>query len=432
MKKAHCLYALLLLFMPPLSSQVNAWEQVVEQFRKDYEKLDLMPLRIAYVDNLGGIKEMVELQQQRQVFEHLRQELQPFDYQQLSEKQQIEYRLLQHHLLLNEVRIPLEEQWRALNLDTIPTARLAYLPNGKAWYTYFLQQWVDPSATPEALFDFGLSEIEKVQAKIKAIEQKSGMDSLAFQQYIQSDAFFYHQVDEVQQALEAYSARMTQRLPDYFPGMAEIPKLKIQRGQIERLAQVPGFYSDNTLYYNFFDRPFNKRQITWLYLHEALPGHHYEISYSRSHRVSPLQSLFNNPAYSEGWAAYVEEIGWEIGAYDTIYDELGKWEWDLIRSVRVPLDIGLNYYAWSDEQALAFWQKYISGQDDIGLREIARMKRWPCQVITYKYGADQLLRWKAQLEKQPGFDLKQFHEQVLQYGPLPFSILEPLLLKHLD
>ena len=201
---------------------------------------------------------------------------------------------------------------------------------------------------------------------------------------------------------------------------------------MERLSQVPAFYSDNTLYYNFFDQPFNKRQIAWVYLHEALPGHHYERSYSRALEPSPVQQLFYTSGYSEGWAAYVEEIGNEIGAYQNIYDELGKWEWDIIRSVRVPLDVGLNYYGWSDEQALEFWRRHITGQDDIGRREIARMKRWPCQVITYKYGADKILQWKARFEEQPGFSLKAFHGEVLKRGPLPFSILEGLLLREVD
>ena len=207
------------------------------------------------------------------------------------------------------------------------------------------------------------------------------------------------------------------------------PKSKFKEGTNVRLAQVPGFYSNNIFYYNFFEEPFNKRQIPWLYLHEALPGHHYEINYSRSLEKLPTQELFYNPGYSEGWAAYVEEIGYDIGAYQNIYDELGKWEWDIIRSVRVPLDVGLNYYAWSDERAMMFWRQHIQGKDDIGRREIARMKRWPCQVITYKYGANKILKWKAKFEEVPDFSLKTFHEKLLGYGPLPFSILEHLIIE---
>ncbi len=145
-----------------------------------------------------------------------------------------------------------------------------------------------------------------------------------------------------------------------------------------------------------------------------------------------MLQLFSFPSFSEGWAAYIEEIGKEIGAYPTIYDELGKWEWDLIRSVRVPPDIGSNYYGWSDQQAIAVWETYIEGQTDIAKRKIARMNRWPCQVITYKYGANKILGWKHQFEKHPNFQLKDFHEKILTNGPLPYSILEKYLYKDFE
>jgi uncharacterized protein (DUF885 family) len=133
--------------------------------------------------------------------------------------------------------------------------------------------------------------------------------------------------------------------------------------------------------------------------------------------------------YTEGWAAYIEEIGKEFGAYPTDFDEYGKWEWDLIRSLRVPMDIGLNYYGWSDEEALSFWQQYSTGLDDIARREIARMRRWPAQVITYKYGAETFLRWQRAAAKDPDFNWVDFHTQVLQYGPLPLSLLDELIAK---
>ncbi|HHH49656.1 MAG TPA: DUF885 family protein, partial [Saprospiraceae bacterium] len=82
---------------------------------------------------------------------------------------------------------------------------------------------------------------------------------------------------------------------------------------------------------------------------------------------------------------------------------------------------------WTDEKALAFWQQYLQGKDDIALREIARMKRWPAQVITYKYGADKILTWQKERKSKPDFDLKSFHQSILKYGDLPFSILEKLL-----
>ncbi|MCB0598800.1 MAG: hypothetical protein H6557_20520 [Lewinellaceae bacterium] len=104
---------------------------------------------------------------------------------------------------------------------------------------------------------------------------------------------------EQAQAFESYSDEMITKLPDYFPGITAIPDIRIRRGTSERLSQVPAYYSDHTLYYNFFDQPFGKRQIAWVYWHEALPGHHCERLYSRAIEQSPVQQLFCSPGYSD-------------------------------------------------------------------------------------------------------------------------------------
>lgn len=422
----------LLLLLWPLSSglvdcQESDWDKMVMKFSAAYEALDISSLRISFADNMTGIQNLKELELQTTLFRELRTSLETADRSTLSPKQQLEYDLLWYQLALNEERIHLEKEWWQAPQQELSPEGIARLPNGQAWYAYFLKRWIDLSVTPEALYQFGMREVEKVLAEMKTIQEQSGMDPIAFQTYINSDLFFFTKQEQVQAAFEAFAEKMLKILPDNFPEMDQIPPVGVELSSDERLAQVPGFYRNNTFYYNFFGNAFNKREIRWLYLHEAIPGHHYEISYSRMHSLSPVQRLFNNPGYSEGWAAYVEEIGNEIGAYETIYDELGKWEWDIIRSVRVPLDIGINYYGWSDKEALSFWQKYITGKDDIGEREIARMRRWPCQVITYKYGADKILHWKDQFTQEPGFDLKQFHTTLLQDGPLPFSLLEQRL-----
>lgn len=404
------------------------WARMVSSFEETYEALNVSQLRISYADNMNAIQPAEGLAQQESAFRKLRNDLEGTQREKLTDQQQVEYDLLWYQLLLNEERIGLEKSWWENPLEELPSEGLSQLPNGQAWYRYFLKRWLDTAVTPEELYDFGMAEVEKVLSEMKTIQEQSGMDSLAFQAYINSDVFFFTSQAQVQEAFEAFDHKIKKHLSAYFPRMDEIPPIRIELSTDERLAQVPGFYRNNTFYYNFFGSSFNKRQVRWFYLHEAVPGHHYEVSYHWAHTRSPLQALFNNPGFSEGWAAYVEEIGNEIGAYEGPYDELGKWEWDIIRSVRVPLDIGLNYHGWSDEQALVFWQQYIVGQDEIALREIARMRRWPCQVITYKYGGDKILGWKKELAQNPDFNLKQFHTQVLQYGRLPFSLLEKRLM----
>ena len=100
-----------------------------------------------------------------------------------------------------------------------------------------------------------------------------------------------------------------------------------------------------------------------------------------------------------------------------------------VRSLRVPMDIGLNYYGWTDEEALSIWQGFSTGLDDIARREIARMRRWPAQVITYKYGAESFLRWQLAAAEEKKFNWLDFHTRVLQYGPLPLSLLDELIAK---
>jgi uncharacterized protein (DUF885 family) len=200
--------------------------------------------------------------------------------------------------------------------------------------------------------------------------------------------------------------------------------LKIEKGASVALAQTPGYYNNGTFYYNLTDKPYNTRAYDWLFIHEGIPGHHYQHFTSPAH-PSAVQSLFFYYGFAEGWGAYAEELGKELGLYKTPYAELGKWEWDIVRSVRVPLDVGINYYGWTDEQALAFWKKNIRRQDDIAPREIARIKRWPAQVVTYKYGALQILHWKEELQKKQGakFDIKAFHSKVLANGTLPLPLI---------
>lgn len=417
-----------LLLSPSLLSCQPRWQAFVADFQAQYEQYDIAPLRIAYVDNLKAIPGLAELQKQETFCTQSLEQLHSFQKEELGPNQQLEYDLLTYQLGLFRERLQLEQTWAKNVPAEISEAGLSHVPLGTAFYRVFLKRWLDREVDPDSLFQFGLSEVARIKSRMRAIQVASGMDSLAFAHFLQSDPFFYPTVAETQKALETFATSVEQLVPQYFPDTEYTPDLAIEEGTDVRLAQVPGFYRNNTFFYNFFDQPFNKRQVGWLYLHEGVPGHHYEINHRSSATQSPLQSLFYSPGYAEGWAAYIEDLALEIGAYRDVYDEYGKWEWDIIRSVRVPLDVGINYYGWSDEECMAFWRQHIQGQDDIARREIARMKRWPCQVITYKYGTQKILDWKKAWEKRPQFTLLAFHTALLQRGPLPFSILEPIML----
>lgn len=408
--------------------QSTEWETITKKFEENYKKLKLPLIQLSFIDNIKLIKTIDSVLVQEELFKSVEKTLLKFNKNQLSEAHLLEYELMLYECGLNKERIVLEKQWLNSNRDTkISSDRIFDMPNGKNWYAYFLKKWVDIETTPDEIYILGIREIKKVKSRMKAIQIKSGLDSISFSRHINDSIFFYTDIEAVDKGFLKTKETVSKKLPEMFPYLDRVIDVKIKRGTNKELAQVPGFYRDSTMYYNYFDNSFNKRQVGWLYIHEAMPGHHYQLMVQASLTRSYIQKLFRYRGVGEGWAAYIEELGTEIGAYQNIYDELGKWEWDIIRSVRVVLDVGLNYYGWSDEKALKFWQQHIKGQDDIAYREINRMKRWPAQVITYKYGSDKILQWKSNLQKEEGFNIKEFHRNILKNGLLPYSILKKQL-----
>lgn len=406
-------------------SAVANFSELVQQFVQGYRELELPGLRIAYVENLAAILPPDQVAEQQAFFAGYSKRLSAIEPDKLPAKELLEYRQLIYEIELNQHRLALEERWLKEAPEDYPENHLFALPHGKEWYRYWLKRWNDLSVEPDALYTFGVQEIEQVMANMRAIRQRSGMDSTAFEAQLQQPIYFYQSAGEVRAASEAIHQRLTTPLAKLFPAIDQIPPLDIQRGEVSLKVQTPGFYRNNTFFYTFFERPFERRQLGWLYTHEGLPGHHYERSYTNLlEDRSELTQIFHYPVYHEGWAAYIEEIGGEFGAYQNDIDWFGKWEWDLIRSLRVPMDIGLNYYGWTDEEALAFWQKYLPEKDDIAQREINRMRHWPAQVITYKYGAEKILAWQKAAAKKTDFNWKDFHSEVLSRGPLPLSILD--------
>jgi len=373
-----CLYIILFFFFSSkIQAQPEDFKLISQQFVEAIETMDLPPLELDYLENLSNIQEEEVLLKQEKTFKELRTALEKINTNNLSESERIDFNLMRVEIANNLFRINLGKTWQEEKPDSIPTTCLADVPNGKLWYEYFLYKWVDVNVKPGEIYDFGLQEIERVKNKMKNIQIASGMDSLSFRKHLNNPDFFYNNPTEILQAYKNKKEEVDEKITGLFPGLNSIPNVSIKEYKEESSIEVPGFYrrNENTLYFNYFNKPYSKRQIGWLYTHEGVPGHHYQIKYAEKLPLSGVQQLVSSSCYKEGWAAYIEEIGNEIGAYKDIYDEYGKWEWDLIRSVRVAMDVGLNYHGWSDERALEFWQQHIQEQDHLAKREIKRMKR---------------------------------------------------------
>jgi len=406
-------------------SQSKGFKKFTKDFVTQYQSLNIPGLELSYIANLENIKNADSVQLQFLFFSAVQNDLKKFDRSSLNKNEKDEYDLISYEAKLNLERIDLEKKWIAEKQNGISKNGLFTLPNGKQWYAYFLKRWIAAEVLPDEIYAFGVKEVERIKKNIQNIRIKTGMSEKDFYHHLEDSSFFLSNQKDIQAAFENVKETIYKNLSNIF-NVQQIPEVKITKGTNEALANTPGYYTGNTFYYNYFNKPYNKRQVDWLFIHEAVPGHHYQSSIARQVKQSDVHKLFYYLGFSEGWGAYAEELGKGIGVYKTIYDELGKYEWDIVRAVRVPLDVALNYYGWSDEQALAFWKKNITGQDMIAMREIARMRRWPAQVITYKYGAAQIMQWKEELKnrQKEKFDIRAFHDKVLNNGSLPFFIVK--------
>jgi hypothetical protein len=397
----------------------NSFQILLNDFEREYSSLTIPNLELSYVNNINNVGSKEELQAQKQFFLKYQNQFEQYPGDNLSEEDQVTYQVLRYEIGLNLERIALEEQWLAGNYS-VQGNRLYEESLGKEWYAYFLKKWIDASLTPDAAYQIGLEEVEKVKTLMVAIQNSMNLDDAAFKKQWTDEQYYLSENTEVLTQYNTLKSKVKEKAKHYFPDVDKTPPIEIERGTNENMAIAPAYYSNNTFYYNFFGDTYDSREMGWTFLHEAIPGHHYQ-HHVAAQLSQTTRDLFYYMGYIEGWAAYIEQFGRELGAYSTPFDAYAQLEWDLIRSVRVALDVGLNYYGWSDKKALSFWKQHIVDKDDIARREIKRMKRWPAQVITYKYGKHILDELKG--DKNTPAALKAFHQQVLEYGDIPLSVL---------
>ncbi len=411
------------------SEQDAEFRTLAEAFAEDYAGLDLPGLQLSYLENLRAIKPPRHLERQEAMFSRYWPQLSGLETAGLGVCSQIHYEILNYEISLNLERIALERRFVAeMAGAAAPSDGLASVPLGHDLYRYFLKRWLTVDWTPEEIFAFGEKEIAEATAQYRQIQREMGFEGRdqAFLDHLNGDQFFEREEAAILQAYHEKQEIVRNGLTNVFQNYP-IVAAGIKKSDQGANVPAPGFYNNNTFFFNIFSDRYNRRQMDWLYIHEAEPGHHFQLT----HELTLSDCRAGRPPFSygvfrEGWGAYVEELGADIGLYRTPADLLGKIEWDLIRSTRVPLDVGLNYYGWSDEEALAYWKKHIKGQDDIGRREINRMKNWPVQVLTYKVGAEVILELKSESQAAWGadFNVRDFHDGILRYGSLPLRLLQ--------
>lgn len=414
-----------------LSAPAQGFDALVVEFTTAWDALSLPPLELSFVSNLQALGSVDALQQQSTTFRRLDDQLAAIDASALDACRRIELSVMQTESRLWRQRAQLGVRQLRLDEDYSASSSLAELALGRQWYRYFLERWHGTELDPDALYEFGERELAAARARFDSVGVALGFaDADTLLQHLENNSARVAGGEPARELFEARQAQVWQHLSEQFAGTYEVEPARIERSARGAEFPVPGYYdlSRQTFYYNVLDEAgYEARQADWLFLHEATPGHHFQVAAARTSARCPqrLPEVFY-AAYVEGWAAYVETIGAELGLYTDPYAELAAIEWDMVRSVRVVLDVGLNAYGWSDEQALDYWHTNVYGQRDVAEREIARMKRWPAQVVTYKYGADVFRRLRERHVGNEKMDVRRFHDAALAYGSMPLGTFEAL------
>jgi len=313
------------------------------------------------------------------------------------------------------------------------------LPDGDAWYQNNVVLMTTTDLTPQQIHDIGLSEVKRIRNEMDLIIESTGFEGnfAEFLHFLRTDPQFYHTTAEgLMREYRDISKRADPELTKLFGilprtpyGVIEVPDYAAkstttayyQRGSLK--AGRPGYYFANT--YALETRP--RWEMEALSLHEAVPGHHLQISLQQE--LEGLPWFRQNPSYTafvEGWGLYSESLGEEMGFYKDPYSKFGQLTYEMWRAIRLVVDTGMHYLGWSRQQAIDFFKENAGKSEHDIVVEIDRYIVWPGQALAYKIGELKIKELRAYAEQQLGdnFDIRAFHDEVLGKGAVPLSVLD--------
>lgn len=321
------------------------------------------------------------------------------------------------------------------------------LPNGAAMYAYYVRWQTTTNLTPQQIHEIGLAEVKRIRAEMdKVIASANFKGSFHdFTEFLRSDPrFYYDKADDlvngyrvIAKKIDPELAHLFGKLPRLPYGVCTIPEFKApsqttayyQAGSPQ--AGRPGCYFVNT--YQLRARP--KWEMEALSLHEAVPGHHLQISLAQELENAPeFRKHAGYSAFVEGWALYSESLGEDVGLYKDPYSKFGQLSYEMWRAVRLVVDTGMHSMGWTREQAIQFFKDHTGKTDQDITVEVDRYIVWPGQALAYKLGQLKIRELRTEAERRLGakFSVRAFHDAVLEQGAVPLSILEPHVKRWMD
>jgi len=312
------------------------------------------------------------------------------------------------------------------------------IPDGDAYYAFRIRQSTTTDKTADEIHNIGLAEVKRDEAAMLVIAKKMGFTDLkTFNAAIKTNPKLHP--TSKQQLIDAYSSHindMKAKLPQLFGTLPKAPLEVLPVPEYMEKEQAAAYYQPGTpdgkrpgrVYvntYNFASRGLEGAEV--VSYHEGLPGHHLQISIAQELTGIPefrKQSYYT--AYTEGWGLYSERLGKEVGFYQDPYNDYGRLEADIWRAIRLVVDTGVHSKHWTRQQMVDFFHDHSSIDETNIQSETDRYIAWPAQALGYKMGQLKLieLRERAQTALGTKFDLRKFHDLVLDSGALPLDVLD--------
>jgi uncharacterized protein (DUF885 family) len=369
----------------------------------------------------------------------------PFTNISLANLDSIQLKKLREHannIITNDVINAYQNFYNFLVTEYIPNSKTSIaaktLPNGLAYYQNRSDFYTTTKMPVNDIHSLGVDEVGRIRGEMQKVVEGLNFDGNInqFIEYLRTDKKFYAKTaDELIKQASYIAKKMDAKLPQLFSylprtpyGVESVPENIAPKYTTGRYISPtrddqPGYYWVNT--YALDKRPLYA--LTALTLHEAVPGHHLQISLSREMQDLPEVRRYTYiSAFGEGWGLYAEFLGKEVGMYTNPYDEFGRLSYEMWRACRLVVDTGMHVKGWSRQKAIDYMLENTALSEHNVKTEIDRYISWPAQALSYKIGELTIKELRKQAEQQLGekFDLRAFHHAVLEHGSVPLSILQ--------
>lgn len=315
----------------------------------------------------------------------------------------------------------------------------ADLPNGRDYYRQRIRFFTTLDLTPEEIHTSGQNEVRRIRAEMETVIRDTGFagDFRAFVEFLRTDPRFYVDTPEallketgyLMKRIDGELPRLFKTLPRLPYGIRPVPDFSAPGSTTAYYMLGTGDGTKAGMYYvNTYDlksRPLYEMEA--LSLHEAVPGHHLQLSLQQElSDLPPFRRFYPFTSYVEGWALYAESLGHELGLYTDPYSNFGRLSYEMWRACRLVVDTGMHALGWSRQQAIDFMLEHTSSTLLNIQNEVDRYIAWPGQALAYKIGELKIRELRTRAENQLGlkFNIREFHDVILLGGSLPLNVLE--------